>query len=51
MYGRTEKRIGGFEWSNQESVGGANNGVGGLSMIGADELESGLVALVCEKGE
>ena len=22
MYGRTEKRIDGFEWSNQESVGG-----------------------------
>ena len=21
MYGRTEKRIGGFEWSNQASVG------------------------------
>ena len=27
---RLEKKIGGFEWLNQESVGGANDGVGGL---------------------
>ena len=48
MYSRTEKRIGGFEWSNQELVGG---GVEPTIRAAGDEWrrkpKSGLVALVC----
>ena len=55
MYGRTEKRINGFEWSNQESVGkGVEPTMAKVELtmreigdMGGTANLSGLVSLVC----